>query len=194
MRRTPHESTGGERVSAIGRGADLTAARRRREHGSRTSVQMRSSGLEGLGRRSLAGASLCLVAGVALAGCSTSTLDMRALHQPVLLNSNPIAGSGPELPSSTGVDTYSAVVSTRISAAGAGGSSSSSYGQVNQPQVAAFGKIGGDPSLAITDVSVDVDFSALNLIFALMTDVTLTLNGSVQRFAVSGAPATGGGQ
>ena len=159
---------------------------------------MRADPLKPMPRRtwvSRAGRCLSAVAfSFALASCASVTFDMRGLQQPVVMNGNAIAGRTDSSPSSGAVDTFAATVAyaqfTASTPTGNQGQirTQSDRTVVNEAQVKAFEKIGGDPTGSITHVALDYDCRSINGLIALGTGVFIVANGKVRRQGVPDAP------
>ncbi len=124
-------------------------------------------------------------------------LDMTRLEHPVVMNANPLLcePASPAYPRLTPTGVYTGQVSHAIMAAsGGGGQSSSAETGVNNVQVNAFQCVGGDPASTITGVQVKTDSAAINLLFALMSSVTINVAGTVQKITLPQEQAKGGPQ
>ena len=120
--------------------------------------------------------------------CASVKYDMRKIAQPVVMNSNPMAFRTNLSPKLTVTDSFTAVVSDGFVAAGSGqgGSSQTRFG-ANEAQANAFTKIGGDPTLTITDVVIDTESMGINLLLAMGVSATTKATGKVQKLGPPGA-------
>lgn len=133
--------------------------------------------------RLFAGATGCVLLSMLLCSCESATYDVRQIHQPIVLNNNPfLAPANASSLELRNVDTYTATVSETDVAAGGGNTTTTSHADVNQAQVNAFNKIGGQSNRAIRNVSLDADFLALNALFLLAEQESISAVGNVAEF------------
>lgn len=128
----------------------------------------------------LCSSSIVLCAG--LCSCTSVIYDMRRLEQPVTMNGNPFVCKAAMRPTLESVDGYSSHVhdSVLLSSSGPNQSKTTSM-KANYVQARAFEKIGGDPSLTITDIRLNTESMGVNLLFAMGSQVTIFATGTVQK-------------
>jgi hypothetical protein len=144
----------------------------RDHHGPKESFRIRSA-WTGWAR-------LCPLAALCLCACQTATYDVRRLNQPVLLNNNPSPSSArPVQFTMVDKDVYSSETSFASVVASAGNTTTSSTTSVNQAQVNAFNKIGGQPNRLIHGLTFDVNYVAVNALILLAEKVSITASGNV---------------
>lgn len=128
---------------------------------------------------------------VTCGACMSVSYDMRKLSQPVIMNRNPFVHAVESRVQLAPVDTYQAMVFNAMvvtSQGGPGGSSqtTTTSAAVNEAQAKAFEKIGGDNSLAITDVMLNANSFGMNLLFGVADRVEIIGKGSVQKIVTPG--------
>ncbi|MCX5698764.1 MAG: hypothetical protein NTX01_03615 [Candidatus Omnitrophica bacterium] len=116
-----------------------------------------------------------------LCSCMSVKYDMRKLEQPVTMNGNPFVGDRSARPSMKPVDDFSATVSSGVISSSYGGYTSTESTSVNEAQVKAFEKIGGDNSMTITDVKLSTESLGIDLLLSMGSDVSITATGKVRQ-------------
>lgn len=133
-----------------------------------------------------------------LSSCREVTYDMRDLKQPVVLNENPFvtrsAWTNADL---TDLDEYEAAVALAdLAVANSNNSADEQESTANPAQVNAFLKIGGHTNRFIRNVTLDVDYTAVNGLVVLEEKISIQAAGTVTEVhwqAASNAVVAGGG-
>jgi hypothetical protein len=138
----------------------------------------------------------CVAVGAFLCACAAVNYDMRKLDQPVTLNGNPFACAPGARPALKPVDAYSAkvgmsqIIVTLPTDRNGGTSQTTAESRSNEAQVKAFEKIGGDDSMAITNVAIKSDSFGFNFAFvAVAWGANLNATGVAQK--IDRAPSLG---
>jgi hypothetical protein len=134
--------------------------------------------------RLLPGLVLAPLALALLCSCRSVIYDMRQLRQPVVLNNNPIlASTNASSLEIADVDSYTASVAVSEVVASSGNgyatTTTTSHAEANEAQVSAFKKIGGQPNRAIRNVSLNVDYLAVNGLLVLADFAKIEAAGDV---------------
>ena len=123
---------------------------------------------------------------IAFCGCDSVTYDMHQMHQPVVINGNPFLDSGNAgVPALAKVDSYAAEVNEAQMTASNGNATTTQINRKNNAQVAAFAKIGGQSNRAILNVTLDANFTAVNALMALGSEISIKATGDVGEFPVA---------
>ena len=130
---------------------------------------------------------VCVLLLATCSACMSVTYDMRKLSQPVILNRNPFVHAAESRVQMSQIDTYQAavfvamVVTSQGGGPGGGSQTTTANTSVNEAQAKAFEKIGGDNSMAITDVMFNANSFGMNLLIGVADRVEMIGKGSVQK-------------
>jgi hypothetical protein len=136
-------------------------------------------GWKGRARRATCSGSVLLC--TVLCSCMSVMYDLRDLEQPVTMNGNPFVCAPDAAPSLRPIDGYVASVSKAVGGASSSMNTTSMDEERNEAQARAFEKIGGDASLAITDVRLDAESLGVFLLTAIMASSKVGAMGAVQQ-------------
>jgi hypothetical protein len=133
-----------------------------------------------------------------LCSCREVSYDMRDLKQPVVLNSNPFVFKDPGTNADlVDLDEYEAnVMLTDLAVANSQNSTDQQESAANPAQVNAFLKIGGQTNRFIRNITLDVDYTAVNGLVALDENISIQAAGTVTEVrwqTASNTAAAGGG-
>lgn len=127
--------------------------------------------------------------------CRSVTYDVRRLEEPILLGdrvtlSSPTAAS---VPVHEVGDYHAEVTSAQMTAStgmGYGAATTTTQSLANEAQVKAFEQIGGATNRAIRNITLDVNYVAINALVALAEQISISATGKVVE--VQAIPPAGG--